>query len=380
MDPTPSALEPFAAAFGELLRRLRKKRGWRQIELAVEIPVDHSLVSRWETGAVLPAARDLNALRRVLGLDIEEQDQLEFAWRRQRQALTDEVESAPLGTVDQWIESIRVSVECVRSLRKAGQPRLALTLGRRDAQAAFDQLRSTSWSPGHFRALAELSELLLEECKAGLDYLPSELVRQGELRRTLRMQDLAASGSGEPSAKLLHVIAKEGVAYVSGNFGDAHLLGVSLLDSSDHLSPEWIPEVVRACGINAGRLRSAEALEATETAVGHLLSEQESLARGTRAFVLEGLARGWGGIEPERAVTIIERAWSLRDMSDDSEGISALRYVQLVRSQAEVELALRCQGNRNDTLDKIQKALAISAREAYDKYVIELTALANRLT
>lgn len=371
----------FSAAFGDVLRRLRKRRGRKQIEVAVDIPVDHSLVSRWETGSVLPTARDLDELRKILHLNEEEADELEYAWRRDRSSFSqDEHVGENLRTVDDWIGFLRVSIECVRNLRKSGQPRLAMVLGRRDALNAFDHVRATTWSAGHFQALHDLSELLLEECKAGLDYLPGSAVRAGELQKTLRMQDLAANGSGKPIARLLHGIAKEGVAYVAGNLGQAHDLGLSLLHEIDQIPPEWIPEVIRACGINSGKLGTAETLQLAEQALSRLLTERDDLPAGTHAFVLEGVARGWGGIDPVRAMGEIEKAWLVRESSEDSEGNSSLRYVQLVRSQAEVELALRTVENRNDILRKIETALTISERERYDKYVLQMKKLGDRLS
>lgn len=376
MDGGSGVVAPFSERFGDVLRRLRKQRGRRQIEISVEVPVDHSLVSRWETGGVLPTARDLRALQRILRLSDEERDELDYAWRRERDVDADH----PLRTAEEWMGSLRVSVECVRGLRKSGQPRLALILSRRDARAAFEGLRSAAWSAGHARALAELSELLLEESKAGLDYLPSSAVRRGELVATVRMQGLVAEGSGDPTARTLHTIAKESISYVSGNYGDAHELGLALLDDVGQVPVEWIPEVIRACGINAGRIGCAETLTLTESALTRLVAERDDLPRGTQAFVLEGLARGWAGMDAAHAVTVIEAARSLREASEDSEGHSSLRYVQLVRTQAEVELALRSRGNRSDILRHIDAALCISEREGFDKYILEIQALGDRLS
>lgn len=380
MEREESTAEQFSAAFGDVLRRLRKQRGRRQIEVAVEVPVDHSLVSRWETGAVLPTAQDLNKLRDILNLRDDENEELEYAWRRERTASSaDEQIGESLRTADDWIRFLRVSVECVRQLRKSGQPRLAMVLSHRDAYSAFNHLRATPWSTPHFQALSDLSELLLEESKAGLDYLPREVVRRGELDRTIRMQGLAASGSGMVTARLLHGVAREGAAYVSGNVGEAHDLCLRLLRDIDKIPAEWIPEIVRASGINGGALGNAETLQVTEFALGKLLAERDDLPEGTQAFVLEGLARGWGGVDPVRAIDEVNKAWVLREASSDTEGNSSLRYVQLVRSQAEIELALRSLDNHLDLVRKIDMALTVSKREGYDRYITQLTTLGNRL-
>jgi transcriptional regulator with XRE-family HTH domain len=372
--------QDFVEPFGTALRRLRKRRGLRQIELAVEVPVDHSLVSRWETGHVLPAAKDLQGICDALELTGTDADELHYAWQRERNASTfDELTVMNGRPVDEWIESLRVSVDCVRALRKAGQPRMALMLSHRDAETAFDRLRAHPWTRAHPQALSGLSELLLEECKASLDYLPGAAVRAGELDRTLHVHDLVSRSAGDPTARLFHTLAREGASYVAGNIGTAHELSLSLLDDHENIPPEWIPEVVRACAINAGKLSDAAAITRAEHALRVLLDSRADLSAGTHAFVLEGLARGWSRVDPRKATEVIGRAWELRTDSDDSESNSSVRHVQLVRSQAEVEIALRSTADRADTLTRIESALAISRREGYDKYVLELEALAARL-
>jgi transcriptional regulator with XRE-family HTH domain len=377
---SPAPQNDFEGRFGTVLRELRCGRRLRQIELAVEIPVDHSLVSRWETGATLPTGKDMDRICGVLLLDDESAEKLRYAWRRARNAVNaDEASASLIGKTD-WVESLQLSVECVRALRKSGQPRVALMLSRRDALHGLDFLRSHPWSAGHAEALGCLSELLLEECKAGLDYLPKSAVRSGSLSRTLRAQALAVSGAGRVKASLFHAIATEGVAYVSGNIGSAHELSRQLLSNHDELPAEWLPEVVRACAINAGKLADERTLSETEKALKILLDERDELPSGTHAFILEGLARGWAGIDPRHAITVIDLAWQTRNSSDDSEATSSLRFVQLVRSQAEVELALRYSGNTSDTLSRLEKAIEVSKQNQYEKYVIQLEALARRMT
>lgn len=370
----------FTAPFGVVLRQLRKERGLKQIELAVEVAVDHSLISRWETGGVLPTSKDVQHIAAVLGLTQDEAEELRYAWRRDHECLLPgEVDAPVLRSADDWIESLQVSIDCVRALRKAGQPRMALMLGRRDARLAFDRLRAQSWTPGHSHALVELSELLLEECKAGLDYIPSEAVRGGELDRALKLQRLASQSTDSGTAEVFHLIAREGVTYVAGNIGEAHNLSISLLANHRIIPAEWLPEIVRACGINAGKLGDRSALERTEKELKSLIEERDDLAAGTHAFILEGVARGWSTIEPHQAEKVIEQAWSVREKSADSEAHSSLRYVQLVRSQSEIVLVTRSREDLDGILGKINSALEISMREGYDKYIQELKRLGERL-
>jgi hypothetical protein len=349
----------------------------RQIEVAVDVPVDHSLVSRWETGAVLPTRKDVDRICVVLALDEEQEETLRYAWQRERNSADADEDSAS-GT--DWTEFLQISVEGVRALRKSGQPRMALMLSRRDAIRSLDFLRSHPWRAGHGQALGFLSELLLEECKAGLDYLPKSSVRGGQLGQTLRAQALAVTGATSANASLFHAIATEGVEYVSGNFGDAHELSRRLLTSHTGIPSEWVPEVVRACAINSGKVADAQTLSETESAFNKLLDERGDLPPGTQAFVLEGFARGWAGVEPRRAIEVIERAWQTRNSSNDSEALSALRFVQLVRSQVEVQISLRDTGNTGETLRNLEKAIEISRRNQYEKYSLQLEMLAHQIT
>lgn len=349
----------------------------RQIEVAVEVPVDHSLVSRWETGAVLPTRKDVDRICVVLALDEEQGEDLRYAWQRERNDA--EADEDSTNGID-WVEFLQISVESVRALRKSGQPRVALMLSRRDAIRGLDFIRSHPWRTGHGQALGFLSELLLEECKAGLDYLPKSIVRGGQLGQTLRAQAFAAKGATSANASLFHAIATEGVEYVSGNFGDAHELSRRLLTSHLEIPTEWVPEVVRACAINSGKVADAQTLSETEAAFNKLLDERSDLPCGTQAFILEGFARGWAGVEPRRAIEVIERAWQTRSSSNDSEALSALRFVQLVRTQVEVQISLRDVGNSSDTLRSLEKAIEICRRNQYEKYTLQLETLAHQIT
>lgn len=54
-----------AAALGLALRRLRKRLGYSQRNIAVYMDVDRAMISYWETGARTP---DASQLVRLLGL------------------------------------------------------------------------------------------------------------------------------------------------------------------------------------------------------------------------------------------------------------------------------------------------------------------------
>jgi transcriptional regulator with XRE-family HTH domain len=66
----PLASEMLTKAFGAQLRLRREERGLLQRELSVQVlgRDDQTVVSRWETGRVLPSARTLKRIHDVLAL------------------------------------------------------------------------------------------------------------------------------------------------------------------------------------------------------------------------------------------------------------------------------------------------------------------------
>jgi transcriptional regulator with XRE-family HTH domain len=371
------AAEEFESSFGPLLRAFRDAGGMRQLDLATELSVDHSLVSRWEKGHPLPSGADVQRIAEVLKLDSTRADRLHFAWLRSRA----EKEREERGTnPEQLLVRLDVSIDCARQLRKSGQPRLAFTLSERDAQTALEAIRAMPWSPGHVLVLESLTELLAEQCKAGLDYLPRAIVRTGALEPAIRTQERIASLADSELIRFFRDLSIEGAAYVAGNVGKSHEIGRELLRDMDSVPLEWLPEVIRAAAINAGRLGDRESLEDAELALRRGRERaQMALDGATYAFILEGFGRAWGGVEPKEGVDVINRAWDSRDVAAGNGRDSLLRFVQLVRSQAEVEIALGSHSNVEDVRAKIERALSISRREKYDRYVTQLERLGERL-
>ncbi len=58
-------------SFGELVSFLRKKKGWRQDDLAKQIGVARSVISDYETGKTLPKPERMRKLAEVLGVDFK---------------------------------------------------------------------------------------------------------------------------------------------------------------------------------------------------------------------------------------------------------------------------------------------------------------------
>jgi transcriptional regulator with XRE-family HTH domain len=59
-------------ALGQRVVRLRTEKGWSRVELAQELGVSRERLAKWERGSNAPPLRILVALKRVLGITLEE--------------------------------------------------------------------------------------------------------------------------------------------------------------------------------------------------------------------------------------------------------------------------------------------------------------------
>jgi transcriptional regulator with XRE-family HTH domain len=61
-----------AELLGQNIARLRRQKRWTQRELAESLHTDHSMVTRWEKGKVLPRPDTLERLAQALGVSIDD--------------------------------------------------------------------------------------------------------------------------------------------------------------------------------------------------------------------------------------------------------------------------------------------------------------------
>lgn len=359
----------FVGRFGELLKRARETRRRRQIDLALDMRVDHTIISRWETGALYPLRGQLYELRKALALRDEQFDALYFAWKREADAVPPAFMMRGQRPAE-LVDFVDKSIAFAREMRRSGQPRLAMVLCERDAAYVFDRIRELAWSQMHIEVLAHLAELLVEQCKAGLDFLSRADVKNGAMGDVLARLRMIEGACANEATHFYAELATEGATYVQGDVDDAFGQSMRLIESQNIIPTAWRPEVLRAAAINAGKVRNKDALQRVERLIKQLLDATSGrLGAGEEAFVLEGLARGWSSLDPERGHEIIDSAWKARRASTDTESGSQLRHVQLVRSEAEI-FAADCKGaDVAEAARKIRSALAISESNGYDRYV-----------
>ncbi len=370
----------FKGKFGDALRSVRKAHGRLQVALANDIGVPDSYISKWENGSLFPTLGQLHAISKALALNDKEFEPLYFAWKREADAVPPAFMLRGQRPAE-LVEFVDQSIAFARQMRRSGQPRIAMTLCERDAGHIFDRIRELAWSPTHFHVLARLAELLVEQCKAGLDFLSRADVKRGAVADVLARLRIVEDACANEVTHFYAQLATEGATYVSGEVDEAFGQSMKLIEHQDAIPFAWQPEVLRATAINAGKVKNREALERIECLIQRLLDATSGkIGSGEEAFVLEGLARGWSNLDPERGHEIIERAWNARRSSKDSEGGSLLRHVQLVRSEAEIIAADRQGADATDAAKKIRDALRISEENGYDRYVDQFKRLLKDFT
>lgn len=375
MEDRSSFSVEFLGEFGALLRAVRKERRVRQIDLGLDVGVHDSIVSRWEGGVLYPTIDQLYAVRRSLVLDDDAFGPLYFAWKREAESVPP-VFAARGHSPKDLIEFTQVSIALARTMRRSGQPRTAVILCARDVEHVLDRLRELRWSSLHPTVVAQLAELLVEQCKAALDYVPRVDVRNGALRSVLARLQVLEQVSPSPETAFFGALATEGATYVGGDVELAFEQSMRLINGTLPTPGTWRPEVLRAAAINAGKVKDREALTRVEE---HIQAIMDGLSGSGAAFLLEGLARGWSNLDLVRARAVIERAWDARRTTTDIESGSQLRHVQLVRSELEIALADHDRSGAKRILEKAKEGLAISEANGYDRYADQLGQLLKKL-
>lgn len=62
----------FLIAFGKNLRRLRKTKGYTQEQLAIDLNIEISQISRIERGVINTSIGNINSISKILEIDIKE--------------------------------------------------------------------------------------------------------------------------------------------------------------------------------------------------------------------------------------------------------------------------------------------------------------------
>ena len=195
-DPGPGHL----ASFGDLLRGFRRRSGQRQVDLGRSVYLDHSTISRLESGDRLPTVAELDRLAVALRLTEDERTHLRTAFER---GVRDHygVQSDVLLNSDECVIIAQGQLAEARQCRLLGNPQVAAAVAGRTMSWLRLMARRSSSQAARDALLRVAGEAVVEECKSYLDYLlpadahgrlPSH--DREEVSTTLRRDFLAMSG------------------------------------------------------------------------------------------------------------------------------------------------------------------------------------------
>ena len=367
----------FRTRFGDMLRQLRRAANIRQLDLAVALNIHDSEVSRWEKCIKLPSLGNMEAIRKNLPMRPLDFEALYYAWFRETQK-TPHALRLDTDRPDFLIDFLAGSIDMARDSRQTGNPRTAMRLSERDVIFCLGQLRKFTWGSAHDVVLALASELVLEYCKAGLDFLPGLTVKAGALNTAVRLQKVIAQESRTPTTLFLAKLSEEGATYVSGNVPLAFVQSRALLAWEWPVPLMWKIEVIRALAINAGKVGDRTALIEVDRLIADLRTRYDGeIGNADHIFLLEGVARGWGTVDPDKGIDILRSMEGLRQQSGG--GRSDLRSVQLIRTEAEIAVGSHRGEGRVALVEKIEAGVRLSQQNGYDRYVAQLRLLRQKL-
>jgi transcriptional regulator with XRE-family HTH domain len=354
---------------GEAVKAIRLRRHLRQLDLANAINVDHSLVSRIETGQANVDPALLVAVRRALRPTEAEWKWLETCVARcalDVAGVTDALTVRYQDLLDISASSLRAAVE----LRACGNSPLAANTTYPVARVLVAALDSCSMESTRKVLAAEVCELLFHEAKCYLDYLPVGGIARLAMPVVSRLAEVARA---LPTARneLLVQVLREGLLYFDEKYLQADRVARRVL--ALEVESEWRPEIVRAAAINAGHLGDELSLYRHEKEMRRIIAGGVSPA--DHVFMLEGLARGYARLGLSRAVDVIEEVW---EVQLDTTVQSTLRYVQKVRAHLEVNNQL---GRTHDRYisSQAKNGLRIARSMGYERYVADVVRLTEEV-
>lgn len=360
-------------SFGILMKYHRKRKNISQIYLGAKLELDNSIISRIESGEIIPSITVVEGVANHLKLSQSDKDELNNAFLQsilRREGLDNQ---RIFLNDSEAIQFAKEFISNVRTLRIQGMPKLAV--------AEFQQKISLLNSIGNrsFKTSTRqqifilLSQLLMEVSKSYMDFLAPEEVWQ-YMTPLIEYQIKYANETKDPTSIMMSRISKESALYVCKNYVKAHEIGKELYSNLLFLDKIWHSEVLRATAINAGYLNSELELEQLENDVRLFVQNDGYLDPINTSFILEGLARAQSSLNNKKVMRTIEEAWNYIELGKRTGRYSALRTVQLIRTQ--LKAIIESGDNSFSDFDKLgRKGIILSQELGYSRYEKEIVGL-----
>jgi transcriptional regulator with XRE-family HTH domain len=359
-------------SFGAVLRSLRRARRLRQLDLAELAYMDHSIISRIETGSLLPDRGSLDLLATALKLDSASRQWFELAYGRTLLAYRG-MDSHAVVSADALLSTAMEAAELSVELRSRGDSHLAAQVAHNAAEHVRSGLNGITGEHAYVKMAEQLAELRFLEAKFYLDYLPERAI-SGLVIPAYEQHRAIILMLPDARRNSLNRILTEGILYFDKRYGDADEVSKLLL-TEEGLSASWQPEVIRATVINSGYLGDEVGVQRKERQLRRIFNETPNQL--DQVFLLEGLARAQAQLNRNRAIDVLYQAWEILDDSRDAGVYSSLRYVQVVRAHLRANEQLKI-ANDLDLDRRAEESLLICRQLGYGRYREEIADLLDR--
>lgn len=359
--------------FGSLVKYFRKKNKVSQATLGAVVGLDHTMISRIENGKVIPSKTVAETISVFLKLSADDVNELMEAFAQsilEREGLS----AHQIFLKDNEAFQIAKSfVSDARDLRLKGMPKLAVAESEQKISLLYTLHSRAKKESTKKEILFFLGQLLMEVSKSYMDYLLPQDVWTF-MTPLIERQKIIGQETGNPTLMMMSKMSEESALYVSKNYHKAHQIGDQLYSNLNVLDENWHSEVIRASAINAGYLNNQSEVKKLGHDVKFYLQSNSSVDHMNSSFVLEGLARAQGDVNDKNVMRTIDKAWEYIEKGKKAGTHSALRTVQLIRTQLRVMNKIGDDGP-NDFERIGYKGLILAEELGYTRYEKEIQKL-----
>ena len=372
-----ATIHQYNTEFAALVRQCRCQRKLTQSALAALVNCDHTIISKIESGKIVPGKGTADAFAKAFRLKGAEYEYFISALRKaklQREGMDTETS---FFKADEIIELAESSLSEIRLLRQSGMPRHATSIGENRIQFLKPICDRNQDAALTTTLLRLLSLVLIETGKSYMDFLNKSDV-WGYMSPIIIMLHEIAERLKDPTISLLADINEESAYYVSKEYQQAYKTGHQIFQQIHFLDTDWKLEVLRASAINAGNLGKKDEIKHYAQLIYQWKKEELITDPFSLSFILEGLSRAQASLGDHTALSTIEEASDAFNTAADHHQYSPLKKVQLIRSELKVAEALQVKDYRH--IESIANmGLMLCRTLGYERHAAEILVSLERI-
>ena len=355
---------------GDILSRALGARS--QSEMAELCGVSQSIVSQWLSGTRRPRKNLLVSLAYHLPLDPRE---LAVAALYSPSEILDLYESHLVEggpAFDDLLESEREKVGWIRQSWIRGNARLAAEHVNLLSQKLRNRLEKYSSPKRRDRILELRSEVLREQV-----IIVSLCLPRGQAKQTIHLltKELEVITEALPDNNVVlgsYCFGEASVYYVGGLYSHSKN---SYIQALEYLNDDYyLPEVARAVATSSAYLGDRGSFNRAADKVRSII-DGGNLSSSTICHLQEGLAYGQAVLKLPEAIEMVEKADdTLKEAEAKGEGSSAIRRIQISRTNMEAMSSMGSKGNEDTRiLEEVgNNAIALCKEYGFGRYVSDI--------